>query len=53
MKWLKLILNKEFRNAILDLATVVQDATEDGKLTAKEASAAMKAYWRVVRAIQG
>ena len=53
MKWLKLLLNKEFRTAVIDLYNAVGDAQEDGKLTAAEQSTMLKAMWRLVRALRG
>jgi hypothetical protein len=52
MKWLKLILNKEFRAAVTGLVVAVKDATEDGKLTQAETGKLNKAAWRLINTLR-
>ena len=52
MKWFRLMLNREFRAAVIGLVDTVQDATEDGKLSAAEQAAVMKSMWAVVRVLR-
>ena len=52
MRWLRLILNREFRTAVLDLVVTVEGATEDGKLTAAEMGALNKATWRLINVLR-
>ena len=49
-RWIRLLLNKEFRAGINDLLNAIGEGYADGKLSKEEQSAVFKAFWRIVKA---